>query len=130
VRRGLVKYVGSYRRGGDLDDELVSGLMDFLSKLKAKLSDYRKVAEKDAFVVDLGGETYVYPPALCACRSDGTLEEHGGGLVEPTPGVQVAGLGLYDTAGNLRGPSWSETVSGSQAWASSTADITSELMEM
>eukprot|EP00972_Heterocapsa_arctica_P094863 13990096-Heterocapsa_arctica.AAC.1 len=52
--------------------------MDFLSKLKAELSDLDvmmkdqlyetledcKIAEKDGFVVDLGGETYLYSPAL------------------------------------------------------------------
>ena len=57
-------------------------MMDFLSKLKAGLSDLDvmmqdyfnetfddvKIAEKDGFVVDPRGETYVYSPARCACR--------------------------------------------------------------
>eukprot|EP00972_Heterocapsa_arctica_P028839 4242714-Heterocapsa_arctica.AAC.1 len=92
------------------------GLMDFLSKLKAEFSDLKdqlyetyddcKIAKKGGFVVDLRGETYAYLPALCV-----PLRWNLGGVA------------------NLRGPRWSETVLGSQAWVSSTADITSELME-
>jgi hypothetical protein len=60
--------------------------MDFLGELKVELSDYGKIAEKDGFV-DLGGETYVYSPALrVPLRRD-----HGG-------------------VANLRGPRWRTVV--------------------